>query len=115
MSALFGLHWEKCCNGTYILQVQKIKYTLDIFYICFIVNSKLNESLRYIVLNNHAYLSAFWFINNKKLNSMPEDLRVIVLDIFEDMRNYLSSYTKYKQIRVYNEFKSKSGVIYNPS
>lgn len=80
-----------------------------------IVNAKLHETLKYIVLDNHAYLSAFWFINNDKLNSMSEDLRIIVLDAFEDMRNYLNSYPKHKQIQTYNEFKSKGGIIYNPT
>lgn len=80
-----------------------------------IVNAKLHETLKYIILDNHAYLSAFWFINNDKLNSMPEDLRIIVLDAFEDMKNYLNSYPKHRQIQAYNEFKSKGGVIYSPT
>lgn len=80
-----------------------------------IVNAKLHETLKYIVLDNHAYLSAFWFINNDKLNSMPMDLRVIVLNAFEDMRNYLNSYPKHQQIQAYNDFKTRGGVVYNPS
>lgn len=80
-----------------------------------IVNAKLHETLKYIILDNHAYLSAFWFINNDKLNSMPEDLRIIVLDAFEDMRNYLNSYPKHQQIQAYSDFKARGGVVYNPS
>ena len=80
-----------------------------------IVNAKLHETLKYIVLDNHAYLSAFWFINNDKLNSMPEDLRVIVLNAFEDMRNYLNSYPKHQQIQAYSDFRVRGGVVYNPS
>lgn len=80
-----------------------------------IVNAKLHETLHYIILDNHAYLSAFWFINSDKLNSMPEDLQVIVLDAFEDMRNYLNSYPKHQQIQAYNDFRARGGVVYNPS
>ena len=80
-----------------------------------IVNAKLHESLKYYVLDNHSYLVAFWFINTDKLDAMPEDLRKIVVDSFEDMRVWLNSYPKLAQVSAFEEFRGKGGVIYTPT
>ena len=80
-----------------------------------IVNAKLHESLKYYVLDNHSYLAAFWFVNTDKLDSMPEDLRKIVVDSFEDMRVWLNAYPKLAQVSAFEEFRGKGGTIYTPS
>ncbi|MGL5956361.1 MAG: TRAP transporter substrate-binding protein DctP [Brevinema sp.] len=80
-----------------------------------IINAKLNESLKYYILDNHSYLIAFWFINTDKLKSMPSDLQKIVVDAFEDMRVWLNAYPKLAQVAAFDTFRNSGGTIYTPS
>lgn len=80
-----------------------------------IVNAKLHESLKYIMLDGHAYMAGFWWINNKKFMSMSEDLRKVMADGFDSMNWFLRTYTKYTEAFAYQEFKAAGGTVYNPT
>ncbi|MGL4676991.1 MAG: TRAP transporter substrate-binding protein DctP [Brevinema sp.] len=80
-----------------------------------IINAKLNESLKYYILDNHSYLIAFWFINTDKIESMPKELQAIVVDAFEDMRVWLNAYPKLAQVSAFETFRNSGGTIYTPT
>lgn len=80
-----------------------------------IVTAKLHESLRYYILDNHSYLVGFWFINEQTFKEIPEDLRPVVADGFEDLRAWLSAYPKYASIAAYDAFRAEGGEIYTPT
>ena len=79
-----------------------------------IVAAKLDESLRYYILDNHSYLVGFWFINEQSFKEIPEDLRFVVTDGFEDLRIWLSAYPKYASIAAYDAFRAEGGEIIHP-
>ncbi|MHA1564146.1 MAG: TRAP transporter substrate-binding protein DctP, partial [Alphaproteobacteria bacterium] len=45
-----------------------------------IVGKKMHETLNYVVLDEHAYLYAFWWMSDSWLKSLPDDLQSLVLD-----------------------------------
>ena len=45
-----------------------------------IVPNNMHEVLKYVTLDEHAYLYAFWWMSDKWLQSLPADLKNLVLD-----------------------------------
>jgi TRAP-type C4-dicarboxylate transport system substrate-binding protein len=45
-----------------------------------VINAKLHEVLKFITLDYHMYMSAFYFVNEKFYKSLPDDLKRIFLD-----------------------------------
>lgn len=48
-----------------------------------IVDMNFTDFIKYGVLDNHTYITFFWWVNDPWLKSLPEDLRSVVLDGFE--------------------------------
>ena len=80
-----------------------------------IVNAKLNESLRYIILDGHAYMAGFWWMNNEKFQSLPADLKKIMVDGFEALSWFIRQYNKYAEASAFNSFQATGGKIYRPT
>ncbi len=80
-----------------------------------IVNMKFHEHVKYMTLDGHAYMTAFWWMNNDMFMSMPFDLRKIVNDGFEHLRNVTTAFPKRRQIEAYETFKKAGGKIYVPT
>ena len=76
-----------------------------------IVNMKFQDHLKYITLDGHAYMGGTWFVNNDKLMSMPEDLRIIVAEGFDIIEQYLRAYPKYHDVKSYETFAEAGGQI----
>lgn len=80
-----------------------------------IVQMKFHESLKYIILDGHAYMGGAWIMNNDKFNSMPDNLKKVIVDAVSAQNQYLRSYPKWKEYDAYEEFKKAGGKIYNPT
>lgn len=80
-----------------------------------IITVKLHESAKYLILDRHAYMAAYWFFNNPKYKSMPLEFQNIINDGFDAMNWYLRSYPKYAEVEAYNTFRANGGVVYQPS
>ena len=80
-----------------------------------IVNAKLNESLHYIILDGHAYMAGFWWMNNEKFQSLPADLKKIMVDGFEALSWFIRQYNKYAEASAFNSFQATGGKIYRPT
>ncbi len=80
-----------------------------------IVNAKLHESVKFIVLDGHAYMAGFWWINNKKFQSLSPALQQVFVDAFEAMREFLNQYMKYSESASIEAFVKAGGTIYKPS
>lgn len=48
-----------------------------------IIDMNFTDFIKYGVLDNHTYITFFWWVNDPWLQSLPEDLRSVVLDGFE--------------------------------
>ncbi len=71
--------------------------------------------LQYITLDGHAYMGALWFMNNDKFQSMPEELRHVVVDGFYALQQATFASPKRKSIDAYQEFAAGGGDIYVPT
>ncbi|MDA9556574.1 TRAP transporter substrate-binding protein DctP [Vibrio sp.] len=80
-----------------------------------IVDSKLHETLDYIILDGHSYMAGAWVMSEKKFNSLPLELKKVVLDAVEAQQQYLMSYAKHNEYSAYKTFVKSNGQVYNPS
>ncbi len=81
-----------------------------------IMSMKFPEAgLQYVTLDGHAYMGALWFMNNEKLMSMPENLRVVVIDGFFALQQATFASPKRKSIQAYQDFVAGGGDIYVPT
>ena len=80
-----------------------------------IVSMKFHEHLRYATLDGHAYMAAFWWLNNDFWNSLSHAEKVIVNDGFYHMMWETRQSPKSGAIAAYEEFKKAGGTIYKPT
>ena len=74
-----------------------------------------DAGLKFITLDGHAYMGALWWMNNDKLLSMPEGLRVVVADGFSQLQQATFASPKRKSIQAYKDFVETGGSIYVPT
>jgi tripartite ATP-independent transporter DctP family solute receptor len=80
-----------------------------------IVGMKFHEHIKFITLDGHAYMSAMWLMNNEFFLSLPKDMRKIVADGFDNLKNVTTAFPKRRQIDAYETFKKAGGKIYVPT
>ena len=75
----------------------------------------MHEVLKYVTLDEHAYLYAFWWMSDKWLQSLPADLKELVLDGVQQAAVIQSSWNKQYESRSLAEFQKKGGTVYVPT
>lgn len=80
-----------------------------------IVGMKFHEHVKFITLDGHAYMAAMWLMNNDAFMGMPKNLRKIVADGFDNLKNVTTAFPKRRQIEAYEAFKKAGGKIYVPT
>ena len=80
-----------------------------------IVSNKMHEALKYVVLDEHAYLYGFYWMSNSWLKSMPLDLQKLVVDGVEQMAAVQQEFNKQLDIRFLQEFQKTGGTVYIPT
>ncbi len=80
-----------------------------------IVGKKMHEHLKYVVLDEHAYLFAFWWLSESWLKSLPADLQALVLDGIRQTAALQSEFNKYLETVLSAEFVAAGGTIYAPT
>ncbi|MBI1418614.1 MAG: C4-dicarboxylate ABC transporter substrate-binding protein [Limimaricola sp.] len=81
-----------------------------------IMNMKFPDAgLKYLTLDNHSYMGAFWWMSNDKFMAMPEDMRKIVDDGFYALQQATFASPKRKSIPAYDAFKAAGGEVYVPT
>ena len=76
---------------------------------------KFEESLKYLILDGHAYMGGVWIMNNDRFNSFPDALKRVVLDGIAAQNQFLRVYPKWKEYDAYETFRAAGGTIYTPS
>ena len=74
-----------------------------------------DAGLKYVTLDGHAYMGALWWMNNNKFLSMPEDLRRVVMDGFNELQQATFASPKRKSIQAYADFVADGGDLYVPT
>lgn len=80
-----------------------------------IVGKKMHEHLKYVVLDEHAYLYAFWWLNDPWYQSLPADLKPLVLDGIRQAANLQTQVNQYLETILTKEFLDAGGTIYAPT
>lgn len=81
-----------------------------------IMNMRFTDAgLKYITLDGHSYMGAFWWMNNERFLSLPEDLRRVVVDGFAALQQATFASPKRKEIAAYAAFLEAGGNIYVPT
>ncbi|ANG62935.1 C4-dicarboxylate ABC transporter substrate-binding protein [Marinobacterium aestuarii] len=81
-----------------------------------IMSMKFPEAgLKYITLDGHAYMSAYWFMNNENFLAMPEDMRRVIVDGFSALQQATFASPKRKSIKAYQDFSAAGGEVYVPT
>lgn len=80
-----------------------------------IVSMKFHEHLRYATLDGHAYMAAFWWLNNGFWEGLSQEEKIIVNDGFYHMMWETRQSPKSGAIAAYQEFRKAGGTIYKPT
>lgn len=80
-----------------------------------VVGKKLHENLDYLVMDEHAYMFGFWWMNDDWLKSLPEDLQTLVIDGVQQAATLKINLNKYLEITMAEEFTKSGGTIYVPT
>ena len=81
-----------------------------------IMSMKFPEAgLQYLTLDRHAYMGAFWWMNEARFESLPEDLKLVVIDGFHELQQATFASPKRKSIAAYKAFVAGGGDLYVPT
>ena len=74
-----------------------------------------DAGLKYITLDGHSYVGAFWWMSQARFEGLTDDQKRIVLDGFAALQQATFASPKRKEIKAYEAFKSEGGDIYVPT
>ncbi|MCK0167983.1 TRAP transporter substrate-binding protein DctP [Jannaschia sp. S6380] len=74
-----------------------------------------DAGLQYMTLDGHAYMGALWIMNNEAFQSMPDDLKRVVVDGFAQLQQATFASPKRKSIQAYEDFVAGGGDLYVPT
>lgn len=81
-----------------------------------IMNMRFTDAgLKYLTLDNHSYMGAFWFMNNERFLGMSDAHKRIILDGFAALQQATFASPKRKEIAAYEAFRAAGGEIYVPT
>lgn len=80
-----------------------------------IIPTKMYEAVKFVTLDEHAYLFAFWWMSDQWLQGLPEDLQDLVVDGVRQASMIQSDWNKEYDARALKEFEGFGGQIYVPS
>ena len=80
-----------------------------------IVSNKMNENLKYVVLDEHAYLYGFYWMSDSWLKTLPQDLKELVVDGVKQMAAVQQEFNKHLDIIFLEEFIKTGGTVYVPT
>lgn len=81
-----------------------------------IMSMKFTDAgIKYITLDGHSYMGAFWWMNNARFNGLTDDQKRVVLDGFAALQQATFASPKRKEIQAYADFRAAGGEIYVPT
>ncbi len=80
-----------------------------------IVGMKLDERLKHITLDGHAYMGAIWWFSDTKWRALDADTRRIVYDGFEHLKTVTRALPMRRQLDDYAAFEAGGGTVYVPT
>jgi TRAP-type transport system periplasmic protein len=80
-----------------------------------VVGKKFHENVKFLCVDEHAYLYGYWWMSNSWLMSLPPDLRKLVADGITQAAQVQLQFNKYLDIVMTEEFLKAGGTIYVPN
>jgi tripartite ATP-independent transporter DctP family solute receptor len=80
-----------------------------------IISNKFNESIKYGTLDRHTFLFGFYWVSDAWLNTLPEDVRTVVLDGFKHGAAVQTKFNKNQEDIANETFIKGGGSIYEPN
>jgi TRAP-type transport system periplasmic protein len=80
-----------------------------------IIGAKLEEHLKYVILDGHSYMATLWWFSEPVWQSLPADIQQMVLDGFALQAQAANQYVKDQEANSYRLFEAAGGTIYRPS
>ena len=80
-----------------------------------VVGKKFHENVKFLCVDEHAYLYGYWWMSNSWLKSLPEDLQALVIDGVKQAAAVQMEFNKYLDIVMTEEFLKSGGTIYVPT
>ncbi|NJM83746.1 MAG: TRAP transporter substrate-binding protein DctP [Tabrizicola sp.] len=74
-----------------------------------------DAGLKYLTLDGHSYMGAFWWMSNDRFMAMSDEQKSIVLDGFAALQQATFASPKRKEIAAYSDFKAAGGDVYVPT
>ncbi|MEP1445512.1 MAG: TRAP transporter substrate-binding protein DctP [Paraglaciecola sp.] len=80
-----------------------------------IIGAKLEEHLKYIILDGHSYMATLWWFSEPVWKTLPKDIQQIVIEGFAKQKAAASEMVATQESRSYTIFEQAGGTIYRPS
>lgn len=80
-----------------------------------VVGKKFHENVKYLCMDEHAYLYAYWWISDSWLKSLPENLQLLVADAVTQTARVQQEFNKVLETTMTEEFLKSGGTIYVPT
>ena len=80
-----------------------------------IVGMRLEEHVKQLTLDNHAYMGAMWWYSDERWRLLPDDLRVIVEAGFGELQRITRAVPKERQGAALEKFKAEGGSVHVPT
>jgi len=80
-----------------------------------IIGAKLEEHLKYIVLDGHSYMATLWWFSEPVWQTLPADIKEIIQQGFKQQQAAANNLVATEEANSYRIFEKAGGTIYRPS
>jgi TRAP-type transport system periplasmic protein len=80
-----------------------------------IIGAKLEEHLKYIILDGHSYMATLWWFSEPVWETLPENIQQILLAGFTHQQKAAQDFVEAQEAHSYALFEKAGGKIYRPS
>ncbi|MFQ3237505.1 MAG: tripartite ATP-independent transporter DctP family solute receptor [Paraglaciecola sp.] len=80
-----------------------------------IIGAKLEEHLKYIVLDGHSYMAALWWFSEPVWQSLPDDIQLIIEQGFVVQKKAANDLVFNQEANSYTLFEKAGGIVYRPT
>ena len=80
-----------------------------------IISAKLDEHIKYIVLDGHSYMAAFWWFSEPVWQSLPDDIKGVLQEGFKLQRDTARQSVFDQENHSYSLFEQAGGTVHRPT
>lgn len=80
-----------------------------------IIGAKLEEHLKYIVLDGHSYMATLWWFSEPVWQQLPDDIKTLIVQAFAEQKSAASELVYREEANSYRIFEEAGGTVYRLS